>query len=103
VSGYDLTGSTATSFLFGIVVGAVASLALRLLLTVPRPAASRAADARRTDARLHREMAFINGDRDNRLEHQEQADSARAHDPSDWIPTKRYQPKGPAWLPTQQF
>jgi hypothetical protein len=76
VSGFDLTGSTGAMFLFGISVGAVASLALRLLLTLPRPAASRAADARRADARLHREMAFIKGDRDTRLEHQERADSA---------------------------
>ncbi len=33
VHGYHLTGSTGTLFLFGIAVGAVASLGLRLLLT----------------------------------------------------------------------
>ena len=52
------------------------SLGLGLLLTGARPTASRAADARRAAARLHREMAFINRDRDTRLEHQERADSA---------------------------
>jgi hypothetical protein len=78
VFGYDLTGSTSTLFLFGIAVGAVASLDLRLLLTRPWPAASRAADARRTDARHQRETAFINRDRDTRLEHQQRADGASA-------------------------
>jgi hypothetical protein len=43
--GYSLTGSSRTLFLFGIAVGAVASLGLRLLLAELRPAASRAADA----------------------------------------------------------
>jgi hypothetical protein len=75
VPGCDREGSAGTSFLFGIAVGAVASLAMWLLLTLRRPAASRAADSRRADARLRRDMAFINGDRDTRLQHQERADS----------------------------
>jgi hypothetical protein len=79
VYGYHLTGWTGTLFLFGIAVGAVVSLGLWPLLTHPRPAASRAADARRAAARFHREMAFINRDRDTRLEHQERADRAMAH------------------------
>ena len=37
VFGYRLTGSTGTLFLFGIAVGAVASLGLCLLLTGTRP------------------------------------------------------------------
>ena len=41
VFGYHLTGSTGTLFLFGIAVGAVASLGLCLLLTDARPTASR--------------------------------------------------------------
>ena len=41
VFGYHLTGSTGTLFLFGIAVGAVASLGLCLLLTGARPIASR--------------------------------------------------------------
>jgi hypothetical protein len=45
VFGYHLTGSTGTLFLFGIAVGAVASLGLCLLLTGTRPTESREADA----------------------------------------------------------
>jgi hypothetical protein len=37
VFGYHLTGSTGTLFLFGIAVGAVASLGLCLLVTGTRP------------------------------------------------------------------
>jgi hypothetical protein len=37
VFGYHLTGSTGTLFLFGIAIGAVASLELCLLLTGTRP------------------------------------------------------------------
>ena len=77
MSGYHLTGWTGTSFLFGIAVGAVVSLGLCVLL--PRPTASRAADARRAAARFHREVAFTNRDRDTRLEHQLRADRAMAH------------------------
>lgn len=76
VFGYHLTGSTGTLFLLGIAVGAVVSLGVGLLLTGARHTASRAADARRAVARRRREMAFINRDRDTRLEHQERADSA---------------------------
>jgi hypothetical protein len=76
VFGYHLTGETGTLFLFGIAVGAVASLGVCLLLIGARRTASRAADARRAAARRRREMAFINRDRDTRLEHQDRADSA---------------------------
>ncbi len=41
VFGYHLTGSTGTLFLFGIAVGAVASLGLCLLLASARRIASR--------------------------------------------------------------
>ena len=41
VFGYHLTGSTGTLFLFGIAVGAVASLVLSLLLAAARRTASR--------------------------------------------------------------
>jgi hypothetical protein len=45
--------------------------------------ASRKADTRRADARFRREMAFINRDRDARLEHQARADgSTGAADPA---------------------
>jgi hypothetical protein len=52
-------GGTGTLFLFGIAVGAVASHGVCLLLTGAWRTASRAADARRAEARLRREMAFI--------------------------------------------
>jgi hypothetical protein len=52
VFGYHLTGSTGTLFLFGIAVGAVASLRLCLLLAGARCTASRTADARRSAARF---------------------------------------------------
>jgi hypothetical protein len=50
VFGYHLTGSTGTLFLFGIAVGAVASLGLCLLLAGAWRAASRASDGRRSAA-----------------------------------------------------
>lgn len=56
--------------------GAMASHALGLLLAGKRPAASRAADDRRTAARVNGQTAFINRERDTRLEHQKRADSA---------------------------
>jgi uncharacterized membrane protein len=76
VFGYDLMGSTGTWFLLGIVIGAVASLGLGLLMVGARRTADRAADARRAVARFQREMAFINRDRDARLDHQRRADAA---------------------------
>ncbi|MGX9789699.1 hypothetical protein [Mycobacterium sp. MMS18-G62] len=79
VFGYHLTGGTGTLFLFGIAVGAVASLGLFLLLTGAQRSASRAADAQRAAARLRREMAFINRDHETRSEHQERADRAVGH------------------------
>jgi hypothetical protein len=78
VFGYQPHEASRTLFLFGIAVSAVTSLGLRLLLTGALPAASRAADARRTTARRHRHTAFINRDRDTRLEHQLRADRATA-------------------------
>jgi hypothetical protein len=76
VDGYQPSGAGRTLFLFGIAVGAVTSLALRLLLTNLSPSASRAADARRAVARRDHETAFINQDRDTKLEHQQRADTA---------------------------
>lgn len=81
VFGYHPTGSTGTLFLLGIVVGAVASLGLALLLAGLRRTASSAADARREEAVFQREMAFINRDRDTRLEPQQRADRSTARPP----------------------
>jgi hypothetical protein len=56
-------------FLFGIVVGAVAMLGLCVLLAGARRTAGRGRDARHELKRSQRETAFLNQDRDRRLEH----------------------------------
>jgi hypothetical protein len=71
VFGYHVTGSTGTLFLFGIVVGAVAMLGLCVLLAGARRTAGRGRDARRDLKRSQRERAFLNRDRDQRLEHEQ--------------------------------
>ena len=58
-------------FLFGIVVGAVAMLGLSVLLAGARRTAGRGRDARHELKRSQRETAFLNQDRDQRLEHQQ--------------------------------
>ncbi len=73
--GYHVTGSTGTLFLSGIVVGAVAMLGLSILLAGARRTAGRGRDSRHELQRSQRETAFLNQERDQRLEHQ-QADSA---------------------------
>ncbi len=69
VLGYHVTGSTGTLFLFGIVVGAVAMLGLSVLLAGARRTAGRGRDARNRLAKSQRETAFLNHERDQRLEH----------------------------------
>ena len=69
VFGYQVTWSTGTLFLFGIVVGAVA-LGLSVLLAGARRTAGRGRDARHELKRSQRETAFLNQERDQRLEHQ---------------------------------
>ena len=71
VFGYHVTGSTGTLFLFGIVVGAVAMLGLCVLLAGARRTAGRGRDARHELKRSQREAAFLNQERDQRLEHQQ--------------------------------
>jgi hypothetical protein len=71
VFGYNVTGSTGTLFLFGIVVGAVAMLGLSVLLAGARRTAGRGRDARHELKRSQHETAFPNQDRDQRLEHQQ--------------------------------
>ena len=71
VFGYHVTGSTGTLFLFGIVVGAVAMLGLAVLLAGARRTAGRGRDSRHELKRSQRETAFLNQDRDQRLEHQQ--------------------------------
>ena len=70
VFGYHVTGSTGTLFLFGIAIGAVAAIGLGLLLTGARRTSTRAHDVQRDARRFRRETAFINRERDARLDHQ---------------------------------
>ena len=76
VFGYHVTGSTGTLFLFGIVVGAVGMLGLAVLLAGARRTAGRGRDARRDLKNSQRETAFLNRDRDQRLEHSQPAGAA---------------------------
>ena len=69
--GYHVTGSTGTLFLSGIVVGAVAMLGLAVLLAGARRTAGRGRDSRHELKRSQRETAFLNQERDQRLEHQQ--------------------------------
>jgi hypothetical protein len=58
-------------FLFGIVVGALAMLGLCVLLAGAQRTAGRGRDARQELKRSQRETAFLNQERDQRLEHQQ--------------------------------
>jgi hypothetical protein len=78
VFGYHVTGSTGTLFLFGIVIGAVAMLGLSVLLAGARRTAGRGRDARHELKRSQRETAFLNQERDQRLEQQAGAASGSA-------------------------
>jgi hypothetical protein len=69
--GYHVTGSTGTLFLFGIAVGAVAMLGLSVLLAGARRTAGRGRDSRHELKRSQRETAFLNQEREQRLEHQQ--------------------------------
>jgi hypothetical protein len=71
VFGYHVTGSTGTLFLFGIVVGAVAMLGLSVSLAGARRTAGRGRDSRHELKRSQRETAFLNQEREQRLEHQQ--------------------------------
>ena len=91
VFGYHVTGSTGTLFLFGIVVGAVGMLGLCVLLAGARRTAGRGRDARRDLKRSQRETAFLNRDRDQRLEHQQvgAATGSPVHSDGATTPRKR--------------
>jgi hypothetical protein len=70
VFGYHVTGSTGTLFLFGIVIGAVAMLGLSVLLAGALRTAGRGRDTRHQLTRSQHETAFLNQERDRRLEHE---------------------------------
>jgi len=81
VLGFHVTGSTGTLFLFGIVIGAVAMLGLCLLLAGARRTAERAKYAQRELKRSQRETAFLNREREQRLEHTQDAPTNRTANP----------------------
>src|SRR6185503_13178416 len=81
VFGYQVTGTTGTLFLFGIVIGAVAMLGLCVLLAGARRTAGRGRDARRDLKNSQRDTAFLNRDRDQRLEQQQGADTSSTVNP----------------------
>lgn len=75
VLGVDVTGSTGTLFLYGIVVGAAALLGLSLLLSGTRRTARRGRTARRELRQNRRESAAAEQERDVLID---ERDSARA-------------------------
>ncbi len=64
VLGYEVTGSTGTLFLYGIVVGAVGLLGLALLMSGARRSSRRARTARREAKDARKEAARAQQDRD---------------------------------------
>jgi hypothetical protein len=73
VFGYHVTGSTGTLFLYGIVVGAVAALALGLLLTTARRTSRRGSAARHSLKQSRRETVAAARDRDDLIDQRETA------------------------------
>jgi uncharacterized membrane protein len=76
VLGYHVTGSTGELFLYGVVLGAIAMLALSVVLSAARRTSRRASTARIGLEQSRRETATANKDRDNLIEERE---SARAY------------------------
>jgi uncharacterized membrane protein len=76
VLGYHVTGSTGELFLYGLVLGAIAMLALSLVLSSARRTSRRASTARVGLEQSRRETAAASKDRDNLIEERE---SARAY------------------------
>jgi gas vesicle protein len=75
VFGFEVTGSTGTLFLYGIVVGAIAVLGLGLLLAGARRTSRRGRVARHELKQSRRETAAISHERDNLVD-QRYADRA---------------------------
>ncbi len=75
VFGYDVTGSTGTVFLYGIVVGAIGMLGLSMLLGGARRTARRGRAARSELKESRRETAIVSRDRDELL-HQHETEHA---------------------------
>lgn len=69
VFGFQVTGSTGTVFLIGIVVGVAAALGLGLLLAGVRHTYRRGRTARRELKQSRRETAAISQERDDLVDH----------------------------------
>lgn len=67
VFGYDVTGSTGTLFLYGIVVVAIGMLGLSMLLGGARRTARRGREARSELRQSRRKTAIVSRDRDDLL------------------------------------
>ena len=80
VFGFDVSGSTGTLFLYGIVVGAVALFGLTLLLAGARRTSRRGSAARRGLKQSRRETAAASQARDDLID---QRDTARAYTASE--------------------
>lgn len=71
VFGYDVTGSTGTLFLYGIVVGAIAMLGLNIVLAGVLDTTRRGRAARTELKQSRRETATVSRDRDDLLQQRE--------------------------------
>jgi hypothetical protein len=87
--GYHVTGSTGTLFLSGVVVGAVAMLGLCVLLAGARRTAGRGRETRQELKRSQRETAFLNQERDQRLERQQVGAATGSTAPPEGATTRR--------------
>lgn len=88
VFGYDVTGSTGTLFLYGIVVGAVGLLGLSLLMAGARRSSRKARNARREAKDARKEATEAQHDRDRIAEQ----NSALAADSNAGAPPHRTAP-----------
>jgi hypothetical protein len=79
VFGYQVTGSTGTLFLYGIVVGAIAAFGLSMLLAGARRTSRRGSEARRGLRQSRLETTAANEARDD-LIHQREAAPAHTLD-----------------------
>jgi hypothetical protein len=73
VLGHQMTGSTGTLFLFGIVVGAVGVFGLSLLLTAARRTSRRGGAARSELRQSRLDTAAVSQDRDTLIDQRESA------------------------------
>ncbi|MEW2086775.1 hypothetical protein [Streptomyces sp. NPDC005283] len=96
VFGYDVTGSTGTLFLYGIVIGAAALLGLSLLVIGARRASRRSSLTRRRPTQSGRRTARADQERDDRIQ---QPDTGRAEVPTDDRPAVTGERRrGPHWF-----